>query len=341
MPLRPIQNPRNPWSSTSVLWLGERPPAPVQVFTDATESVLAHNDSPDVPFRWSVNPYRGCMHGCAYCYARPGHERLDLGAGTDFERKIIVKPRAPELLRQAFDRPRWRGELIAFSGVTDCYQPLEASYTLTRRCLEVCADYRNPVGIITKGPLIERDLDVLTRLRDRAFVQVMISIPIWNREHARRLEPWVATPQRRVRIIRRLASAGIDVGVSVAPVIPGLADSDIPRILEAAANAGARWAEYRFLRLPGSVATVFEQRVREAIPLRAERILSRIRDARGGALNDARFGFRGRGEGPYADSIGTLFATTCSRLGLVRGAADVTIPDTFARPGHGRQLSLL
>src|SRR5947208_13641918 len=289
---RPISSPPNPWLSTEVEYLEEISPAELEVYEDHTREILSHNASPDVGFSWSVNPYRGCFHACAYCYARPTHEYLGLGAGTDFERKITVKPQAPQLLREAFERPSWKGELVVFSGVTDCYQPLEASYRLTRGCLEVCADYRNPAGIITKSPLIEGDLDVRLRLKERASVGVTVSIPIWDREHARAIEPYVATPQRRMQTIERLAQAGIDVGVNIAPVIPGLSDADIPSILEAAHAAGARRAGFVFLRLPGSVKQVFEERLRAALPLRAERVLARVREARGGKMYDPRWRIR-------------------------------------------------
>jgi DNA repair photolyase len=274
------------------------------------------------------------------CYARPTHEYLGFGAGTDFDRKITVKPDAPRLLREAFERPSWKGELIVFSGVTDCYQPLEASYRLTRQCLEVCAAYKNPVGIITKAPLIERDLDVLQELHRVASVGVTLSVPIWDREHAHAVEPFVATPQRRIKTIERLSAAGLDVGVNIAPVIPGLSDADIPQILEAAHAAGARRAGFVFLRLPGSVAQVFEERIRAALPLRAERILARVREARGGKLYDSRFGIRGRGQGNYAEAARALFDTTVRRLGMnedCHGRAN----ETFQRPGRGRQLPLL
>jgi DNA repair photolyase len=283
------------------------------------------------------------------CYARPGHEYLSFGAGTDFDRKIVVKPRAPELLREAFDKPSWQGDLVMFSGVTDCYQPLEASYRLTRRCLEVCAEYRNPVGIITKAPLIERDIDVLVKLHEVARVTVSISVPFWDPEHARAIEPFVATPQRRIKAIERLAQAGLDVGVNVAPVVPGLGDADIAEILHAAAAAGARRAAFIFLRLPGPVAPVFEERVRANLPLRAERILSRVREARGGKLNDPRFGKRMEGEGPYAESAYALFEKTCKKLGLnERGMGNAednaprVEPTTFRRPPKaGEQMKLL
>jgi DNA repair photolyase len=338
----PVNNPPNPWHSTEVEYLEEVPEARLEVYEDHTREILAHNDSPDLGFSWSLNPYRGCFHGCAYCYARPTHEYLGLGAGTDFERKITVKPRAPELLRAAFDKPAWKGETVAFSGVTDCYQPLEASYRLTRRCLEVCADYRNPVGIITKSPLIERDLDLLVRLGQRAPLHVFVSIPLWKPESARALEPYVATPQRRIETIRRLTQAGLEVGVNVAPLIPGLGDEEMAEVLEAAAGAGARWAGTILLRLPGSVAQVFEQRLREALPLRAEKVLHQLREARGGKLNDPRFGMRHRGHGPHAEATRALFLTTARRLGLEVGRFGTERPTTFSRPPRaGEQLDLL
>src|SRR5215469_9975366 len=196
--LRPVSNPPNPWLSSSVEYLDEIPDARLEVYEDHSRSILAKNDSPDLGFTWSVNPYRGCFHACAYCYARPTHEYLSFGAGTDFERRIVVKPEAPALLREAFDRPSWKGELVVFSGVTDCYQPLEASYALTRGCLEVCAAYKNPAGIITKSPLIERDIDVLTDLARVARLTVTVSVPFGDPVQARAIEPFVATPERRL-----------------------------------------------------------------------------------------------------------------------------------------------
>ncbi len=276
------------------------------------------------------------------CYARPRHEYLSLGAGTDFDRKIAVKPRAPELLREAFDKPSWRGELVLFSGDTDCYQPLEASYRLTRGCLEVCAAYKNPCAVITKSPLIERDVDLLAELARVADFGVTVSIPLWDPERARAMEPFVATPQRRIKTIERLARAGLRVGVNVAPMIPGLGDEDMPAILEAAAGAGAVRAGFVFLRLPGPVAVVFEERLRQSLPLRAERVLSRVREARGGKLYDGRFGARQRGEGHYAEAALALFRATTKRLGLETFSTGVQPPqrDTFERPDKRRQLEL-
>ena len=312
----PISNPPNPWASTHVQYFDAAPEVKLDVYEDRTRTILARNDSPDLGFAFSVNPYRGCFHACAYCYARPGHEHLSFGAGTDFDRKIVVKMNAPALLREAFRKRSWKHELVAFSGVTDCFQPLEASFRLTRGCLEVCAEERNPVALITKAPLVERDIDVLQSIARAASVSVMISVPIWDQERARAVEPYVATPARRMRIVRALADAGIPVGVNVAPVIPGLGDEEIPRILAAARDAGASSAGYVLLRLPGPVAGIFEERMRAAMPLRVDRILHRIRETRGGRLNDPRFESRGRGEGAYAAMIRDLFHATAARLGL-------------------------
>jgi DNA repair photolyase len=311
-----ISNPPNPWATTEVEYLEGVPEVRLEVFTDGTRQILSKNDSPDVGFTWSVNPYRGCFHACAYCYARPSHEYLSFGAGTDFDRKIVIKPRAPELLRAAFAKKSWRGETVVFSGVTDCYQPLEASYRLTRGCLEVCVERANPAAIITKSALVERDVDVLISLAAAASVHVTVSVPFWDADKARAIEPYVPAPARRLRVIQTLARAGISVGVNVAPIIPGLNDQDIPRILAAARDAGARSAGHVLLRLPGSVKAVFEERLRAALPLSADRVLHRVRETRGGKLYDARYGVRGRGEGIYAQAIQALFDTAAARHGL-------------------------
>jgi DNA repair photolyase len=338
---RPVSNPPNPWASTEVQYLDEIPPSRLEVMEDHSREVLARNNSPDVCFTWSVNPYRGCMHACAYCFARPTHEYLSMGAGTDFETRIVVKPHAPELLREAFERPRWQGETLVFSGVTDCYQPLEASMRLTRRCLEVCAEYRNPVGIITKAPLIERDIDVLQTLSREARLWVSISLPFHNPELARAMEPYVATPKRRLRTIERLAAAGISVAASVAPVIPGLNDEDIAKVLAAAREAGATRAHYTLLRLPGQVKDVFEERLRAKLPLRAERVLHRIRETRGGELYDSRFNSRMRGEGLYAQTIERLFDMAARKVGMRMSSVSESAPTTFRRPERpSAQLSL-
>lgn len=340
MKLQPIANPPNPWASGAVEYLDEVPLSKVEIFEDASQSILSRNESPDLGFRFSVNPYRGCNHACAYCYARPSHEYLSFGAGTDFDTKIVVKRNAPDLLRAAFERPSWNGDLVMFSGVTDCYQPLEASMRLTRACLEVCAEYKNPVAIVTKAPLIERDLDVLERLRDVASVHVSLSIPIWDHQLARAIEPGVATPKRRMQAVAALAARGIPVGVMVAPIIPGVSDEGVGDVLEAAWAAGARQAAYVLLRLPGHVKEVFESRIREALPLRAEKILHRVRETRDGKLYDARFGVRGRGEGRYAEAIAQVFDVTARRLGFNQHDKWAR-PNTFTRPPRQRpQLEL-
>ncbi len=339
----PIANPPNPFVPEVMEYLDDIPPeerrAVLHVYEDHTRTILASNDSPDVGFDFSVNPYRGCTHACAYCYARPTHEYLGFGAGTDFERKITIKPRAHELLREAFEARRWKGELVVFSGVTDCYQPLEASYRLTRRCLEVCVEYQNPAGIITKSPLVERDIDVLRELQRVARVGVTISIPIWNKEKARAVEPGVATPARRIETIRKLAEAGLPVGVNVAPLIPGLGDEGMVEVLEAASAAGATRAGLVMLRLPGSVRAVFLERMQRDLPLQADKIVSRIKEVRGGKLYDPRFGTRGSGEGVYADAVHALFAATTRRLGM-NGESWPELPTTFSRPSERRQLGL-
>jgi DNA repair photolyase len=275
------------------------------------------------------------LHGCAYCYARPTHEYLGFGAGSDFERKLVVKRRAPELLRQTFDKKSWQGELVVFSGNTDCYQPIEQKLELTRRCLEVCAEYRNPVHVITKSVLVERDLDLLTRLASESGAGVTLSVPFLDAEVARAMEPYAPPPRRRIEAIRRLTEAGLHVGVNVAPVIPGLNDRDIVPILEATRAAGAKTAGMVPLRLPGSAAEVFTERLRASFPLAAEKVLTRIREMRDGALNDGRFGQRMRGHGRYIQTVHDLFDVTTKRLGFEQ--REITPQSSsFRRPAHGQ-----
>ncbi|HEY3494868.1 MAG TPA: PA0069 family radical SAM protein [Polyangiaceae bacterium] len=315
------------------------PDARLELYDDQSRSILSENDSPDLGFRFSVNPYRGCLHGCAYCYARPTHEYLGFGAGSDFERKILVKRRAPELLEQAFSKKSWQGELVVFSGNTDCYQPLERELELTRGCLAVCARYRNPVHVITKSALVERDIDLLVELSREADAGVTLSIPFFDEDTARAIEPYVPSPRRRLEAVRRLSEAGLDVSVNVAPLIPGLNDRDLVPILEAAAAAGARGAGLVPLRLPGSAADVFVERLRETMPLRAEKVLTRVREMRGGKLNDPRFGERQRGSGRYIDTVFELFEVSVRRLGLTHRDPSPR-PSTFRRPGEAVQLGL-
>lgn len=333
---RLVSNPPNPWSTQQVELLGPAPPAELVVYEERARSIVSENDSPDLGFRFSVNPYRGCLHACAYCYARPTHQYLGWGAGTDFDRRIVVKTNAPELLRQRFRKPSWTGELLVFSGVTDCYQPLEASYELTRRCLEVCLEFGNPVGIVTKGALVRRDAALLGELSARAGATVHVSIPFADDALARAIEPFASSPSARFDTLRRLAEAGVRVGVMVAPIIPGLNDSQVPEILERAAAAGATSAGHVLLRLPAEVAPVFEERLREAVPLRAGKVLSALSELHGGRLNDPRFGSRMRGSGPRWQAIESLFELHCRRLGLnehhVGREHDDAPRDTFRRP---------
>nr|ACU26420.1 DNA repair photolyase [uncultured bacterium HF186_25m_30B18]ACU26465.1 DNA repair photolyase [uncultured bacterium HF186_25m_13D19] len=338
--IRRVANPPNPWQASELEFDGMPPPTALKVFEDHSRQILSKNASPDLPFRFSLNPYRGCYHGCAYCYARPSHHYLDLGAGTDFERSIVIKPQAAELLRQAFDRPSWSGDAILFSGNTDCYQPLELSYGLTRACLEICRDYRNPVTIITKSTLIERDIDLLRDLDARAACTVTVSLPFMDPGMSRAIEPYVPSPRRRLKTIRRLSDAGLNVRVSIAPVIPGLADAQIPQILEAAHDAGARAASFVLLRLSPVVSEVFEARLRDALPERADRVMNQLRACRNGETYDHRFGRRLGGVGARYEAIEALFVSTARRLGML-SKEDPLETDTFTRPHEGRQIALL
>ncbi|MGK0204774.1 MAG: DNA repair photolyase [Planctomycetota bacterium] len=337
IPMRPVANPPNPWSSSHTELLGVAPAADLHVYEEEAKSIVAENQSPDIPFRWSVNPYRGCFHGCAYCYARPTHQYLGFGAGTDFERKLIVKTNAPQLLRAKLMRPSWRGENVVFSGVTDCYQPLEASYGLTRQCLEVCLEFRQPVGIITKGALVERDVDLLAKLAEHHAATVFVSVPFADAADSRAIEPFVALPERRLRAMRRLADAGVPVGVSVSPLIPGLNDHQIPAILEAARDAGATQAFHVLLRLPSEVEHVFQERLEAAFPLRAAKVMSLVQAMRGGRSNDARFGSRMRGEGPRYQLMVDLFSKTAKKLGLTAPLPE-RVPSPFRRPNQEQWL---
>jgi DNA repair photolyase len=330
--MRPISNPPNPYESRHRDLLEPAPAARLEMYDDASKEILSRNDSPDLSFRWSVNPYRGCFHACAYCYARPTHQYLGFGAGTDFESKIVVKRQAARLLRQAFEKPSWKGELIVFSGNTDCYQPIEASLELTRACLEVCAEYRNPVAIITKGVLVQRDLDVLTRLQSEAWVRVYFSIPFADEDVARRVEPQAPTSRKRFEAMARLSEAGIPTGISISPIIPGLNDEDIPELLQRARQVGAREAMSTLLRLAASVEAVFVERMSEAFPERFGKMTHRIQEVRRGAMTDGAFFSRHHGEGPYWAMIERLFDVAKRKAGFTE-SADETVPDTFRRPG--------
>jgi len=336
--MRTISNPPNPFESRHRELLEPADAAKLTVYDDQTRDILSRNDSPDLPFRWSVNPYRGCFHACAYCYARSSHEYWGFGAGTDFESKIIIKKDAPQLLQHAFDKPSWRGELILFSGNTDCYQPLEASYGLTRACLSICADYRNPVSVITKGALILRDLDVLKQLNREAWLRVYISIPFLSDEVARSVEPHAPSTTKRFETMKALADAGIPTGISLAPLIPGLNEDDIPGLLDRARKAGASTAMTALLRLSGHVETVFLDRMREAFPLRVGKIVSRLCEVRDGTVTEGRFFERQRGKGVYWDMMEQLFTMAKQRAGFTN--EDSRPPSTPFRRPTGEQIAL-
>jgi DNA repair photolyase len=289
---------------------------PTRYIPDRSRTVVTENDSPDVGFNYSINPYRGCSHGCSYCYARQTHEYLGLSAGLDFETTILVKEAAPDLFRDFLANERWKPEPIALSGVTDPYQPAERQYQLTRRCLEVAAEAFQPIAIITKNALILRDRDILGRMAASDLVHVNVSVTTLDTELARSMEPRTSTPAARLRAITGLRDAGVPVRVLVAPIIPGLNDVEIPAILAAAREAGAQAAAYTMLRLPLTVAPVFLEWLRRTQPERAARIESRIRDVRGGKLNDPAFGARMRGRGKLAEQIGKMFKLFRRKHGL-------------------------
>jgi len=285
---------------------------------DRARSILAFNDSPDVGFDAGLNPYRGCGHGCSYCYARPTHEYLGFSAGLDFETRIMVKEEAPELLAKALASRTWRPQVIGLSGNTDAYQPAERRLGLTRRCLEVLADFRNPVQVVTKSHLVTRDVDLLTELATHRAVSVVLSVTSLRPDVQRLMEPRASTPLRRLDAIRTLSHAGVPVGVNVAPVVPGLTDDEVPAILEAAADAGASFASYILLRLPHGVKEIFTAWLEQHFPERKDKVLNRVREMRGGKLYDARYDVRGRGEGPWAEQLRSLFAVSSARLSLRR-----------------------
>jgi len=291
----------------------ERPQRGTQYFRDETKSVITRNNSPDVGFETSLNPYRGCEHGCIYCYARPTHEYLGFSAGLDFESKIMVKTRAPELLRAELESQRWHPQTLVLSGVTDPYQPVERKLGITRGCLEVLARFRNPVAIITKNRLVTRDVDLLRDLAAYNGVAVNISVTSLDSNLQRVLEPRTSSPQARLDAIRHLRNAGIPTGVMVAPIIPGLTDHEVPRILDACAKAGAQFAAYTIVRLPWAVAPLFEHWLEEHFPERKEKVLGRIRDLRQSRLNNSQWHTRMTGEGIFAEQIASMFAISCRR----------------------------
>jgi DNA repair photolyase len=295
----------------------EKPRRETQFFRDDTQTIIARNNSPDVGFETSVNPYRGCEHGCIYCFARPTHEYLGLSAGLDFESKIMVKTDAPKLLEAELSSPKWKPQVVVMSGVTDPYQPIERKLRITRGCLEVLAKFRNPVAIITKNRLVTRDADLLGELASHNAAAVNVSVTSLDPDIQRVMEPRTSSPAARLEIFSALRAAGIPVGVMVAPIIPGLTDHEIPRIVEACARAGARFAGYTIVRLPWAIAPMFEHWLDEHFPKRKQKVLERIRHIRGGTkLNDARWGTRTKGEGIFAEQIRSMFEVACRRSGI-------------------------
>jgi DNA repair photolyase len=309
-----------------------------QYLKDASRSLITFNDSPDVGFDASINPYRGCEHGCIYCYARPYHEYLGFSAGLDFETKILVKEDAPDLLRAELSSPKWQPRVVAISGVTDCYQPIERKLELTRRCLAVLVEFRNPVVIVTKNQLVTRDIDLLKELASFNATAVCVSVTTLDAELVRVMEPRTSTPANRLEAIRALAAAGVPVRVLAAPIIPGLTDHEIPSIIQAAAEAGARYAGYVVLRLPHGVGELFEGWLEEHFPDRKKKVLNRIREMRGGKLNDPNFSTRMRGEGVFAEQIKSMFALACRRSGVEFGGLELSTSG-FRRAAEA-QLSL-
>ncbi len=326
-------NPANRFERLAVQLDGPAELVTTQYLRDTSKTIISHNQSPDIPFETSLNPYRGCEHGCAYCYARPTHEYLGFSAGLDFESRILVKPRAAELLANELAAPSWTPQVLALSGVTDPYQPVERQLRITRDCLRVLLEYRNPVGIVTKSEMVTRDCDLLAELAADRAAAVFISITTLDPELCRALEPRASAPARRLAALAKLAEAGIPCGVMVAPVVPGLTEHEIPAILEAAANAGATRAGYIMLRLPGPVAEIFDTWLRENRPDRHDKVMNRIRSLRGGRDNDPRFGTRMRGTGPYTEQVGGLFAQAARRCNLDNDRRSLNVT-AFRRPGQ-------
>ncbi len=303
-----------------------------ELIAERSKSIISRNKSPDVGFDQSINPYKGCEHGCIYCYARPSHAFLDFSPGLDFETKIVHKPNAAELLRRELARPRYQCKPIALGVNTDCYQPFEKQLGTTRALLEIMLETRHPVAIVTKSALVERDLDLLSELAQLGLTHVVLSITTLDEELKRRMEPRTASPKRRLATIERLTKAGIPAGVMVAPVIPALTDHELEAILEASAAAGALWAGYTVLRLPNEVRPLFRDWLAEQYPLRAEHVMSRVRQIRGGKENDSSFGRRMRGQGLYADLLRQRFDRACRHNGLNGGVRPALKTSLFRRP---------
>jgi DNA repair photolyase len=329
-------NPTNRFVRLSVVPDPDAPPdqspSPKTLFFhDNTRTAIATNDSPDIGFEASLNPYRGCEHGCAYCYARPFHEFLGFSPGLDFETRIMVKTDLPQLLRKELAAPSWQPKTISISGVTDAYQPVERRLRITRQCLQVLSDFGNPVGIVTKNALVQRDADILSALARRSAAAVCLSITTLDNELAAKMEPRASSPRARLDAIRALSSAGIRTGLMMAPIIPGLNDHEISAVVAAAAQAGATFASYVLLRLPLAVADLFQDWLAAHYPQRKEKILNRLRDLRGGKLNNWQFGQRFAGQGIWDEQLRNLFDLACRRAGMSQKFPKLS-KDAFARP---------
>ena len=329
-------------------WSAEDEPAPpleTLVTEEQARSIIQSNDSPDIPFELSINPYRGCEHGCPYCYARPSHAYLELSPGLDFESRLFAKVNAAELLRKELAKPGYVAKPISIGANTDCYQPIERRYRITRQVIEVLAECEHPLTMVTKSALLERDLDLLAPMAAKNLAKVFVTVTTLERQLARRLEPRAASPQRRLETIRALAAAGVPVGVMVAPVIPALTDKSLEEVLAAARAAGASMAGYQLLRLPNELKDLFREWLAANVPLRADHVMSVIRSIRGGRDNDPRFGTRMTGTGHYAELIAKRFEIACRRHALngeERGMAPRRSLDCtrFRAPSPGGQLNL-
>ncbi len=310
-----------------------------EYITDVTKRAFSTNKSPDIPFTHSINPYRGCEHGCAYCYARPSHEYYGFNAGIDFETKIVVKYDAAKLAREEMMKKSWKPTVVSISGNTDPYQPAERRFGITRSVLEVMLDFRNPVGIITKNGLVMRDVDILSEMAQHNCVTVFLSITTLDRDLARRMEPRTASPERRLKAVETLAKAGVPVGVMTAPIIPGLNDTEIPQLLKAASEAGAYRAGFTILRVPLAIKPIFLDWLEREEPGRVAKVKHALEGMRGGQMNLSQFGKRMSGEGPRADAIKNMFAIHANKYGLNKKRSQITT-ENFRRPGEKVQLGL-
>lgn len=328
------------WTGFASDEVEEAPPPKTIVTIQNARTIIARNDSPDIPFDRSINPYQGCEHGCVYCYARPSHAYLDLSPGIDFETKLFAKPNAPALLREELAKPGYRCEPMALGTNTDPYQPIEREWRITRQIVEVLAECEHPITITTKGVLVERDLDLLGAMAKKNLVHVQVSIAMLDKELARKLDPRAPSPQRRLEMIRAIAAAGVPVGVNVAPIIPQLSDKDLEAVLDAAAAAGARAAMWTMLRLPREVKDLFRDWLVQHYPLRAAHVMSLVQQVRGGRDNDPRFGARMRGQGQFADLIASRFEIACKRLGLNQGRG-ISLDTTRFRPPRPNEAAQL